>query len=310
MKAIHVLASSTCALWACVPLGAQPAAQAPAPQQQQVYVDPEQAAWAQKQAAFDAMFADELTAYRAIEARLKDTSTSDAKLVADADALRARFVKRCVDESHFSTVACWNATFARDITEALAKHRLAIGDKVGSYLESYYLYSYPDLRSDEAKRTAARQGVDDEPANIRAPEELRPLEDQMEFVAEEVKAVVRSKATATIRFAPRDSSSTGYDCGERRVVVVADPTTASGNRLAVKQNCRVSSHEEQHQVFPSVTVPIEEVEGLKVGQRASVVFAKRGPKRGHLVDVWPDGYTKKYIRLRTTRVKPADEGYP
>ena len=297
---------------ACVPLTSRPAAPAASqtPPAAAAPVDPETAAWAQKQAAFDAKFADELAAFRELQPRLAAAGAADARLVAEADQLRSRFVKRCVEESPFSTVACWNGTFARDITEALAKLRLNVGDKVGAYVEAYTLYSYPDLRGEEAKRTAARDGVDHAPANIRAPEALRPLEDQMEFVAEEVRAVVRTKTTATIRFQVRESSRTDYECDDGQVVVTADPTTASGNRLAVKRRCVQSGHEVQRQAFPSVTVPVEEVEGLVAGQRAFVVFAKRGGKRGHLVDVWPDLYTKEYIRLRTTRVKKAEPGYP
>ena len=294
---------------ACVPLGPQPATPASSapPPVAQAPVDPESAAWAQKQAAFDAKFSAELAEFRALQPRL--AGAGDAKLVAEADRLRARFVKRCVEESGFSTVACWNGTFARDITEALSKQRLAVGDKVGAYVEAYSLFFYPDLRSEEAKREAARRGVDEGPANVRSPEEMRELEEQIEFVAEEVRAVVRTKTTATIRFAVRESSSTGYECGDRYVVVAPDPTTASGNKLAVKQKCKVSSHEVQRESFPSVTVPVEEVEGLKAGQRAFVVFPKR-TKRGHLIDVWPDAYTKEYIRFRTTRQKKAEPGYP
>ena len=296
---------------ACVPLAPQsttPASSAAAASPEQAPVDPERAAWLDKQAAFDAKFAAELAEFRELQPRLAATS-GDPKIVADADKLRARFVKRCVEESGFSTVACWNGTFARDITEALSKQRLQIGDKVGAYVEAYSLFFYPDLRSEAAKREAARQGVEDAPANVRSPEQMRELEDEIEFVAEEVRAVVRTKTTATIRFAVRESSSTGYECGDRYVVVAADPTTASGNKLAVKQKCKVSSHQVQRESFPSVTVPVEDVEGLKAGQRAFVVFPKR-TKRGHLIDVWPDAYTKQYIRFRTTRTKKAEPGYP
>ncbi|HEY5925720.1 MAG TPA: hypothetical protein VIV11_28735 [Kofleriaceae bacterium] len=297
---------------ACVPLGTQSttpsSSTAPSPPVQ-APLDPESAAWAEKQAAFDAKFAAELAEFRELQPRLAGGGAADAKLVADADKLRARFVKRCVEESGFSTVACWNGTFARDITEALSKQRLQIGDKVGAYVEAYSLFFYPDLRSEQAKREAARQGVDEGPANVRSPEDMRELEDQIEFVAEEVRAVVRTKTTATIRFAVRESSSTGYECGDRYVVVAADPTTASGNKLAVKQKCKVSRHDVQRESFPSVTVPVEEVEGLKAGQRAFVVFPKK-TKRGHLIDVWPDAYTKEYIRFRTTRQKKAEPGYP
>jgi hypothetical protein len=291
-------------------LAGPPPPQAPAAQAGPAApIDPEQAAWAHKQAAFDAMFADELAAYRALAPRLADTTAARAPLVAEADQLRSRFVSRCVEESQFSTVACWNATFARDITEALAKLRLATGDKVGAYVEAYSLYSYPDLRSDEAKRAAARNGVDDEPANIRAPEELRPLEEQMEFVGETVRAVVRSKTKAVIRFAVRESSRTDYACDDPHVVVVADRTTASGNRLALKQKCAVSGHETQRESFPSVTVPLAEAETLEAGQRANLVYAKRS-KKGHVLAVWPDTYTKTYLRFRTTRMKKAAPGYP
>jgi len=270
-------------------------------------VDPERADWAQKQAAFDAAFANELAAYRALAPRL---ASADARTVAEADELRTRFVQRCIVESHWSTVACWNATFARDITEALAKLRLQLGDKVGAYLEAYTLYSYPDLRSEEAKRTAAQRGVDDAPANIAAPEELKPLEEQMDFVGETVRGVARAQqATAVIRFEARDSSRTDYACDDPHLVVVADRTTASGNRLAVKQNCKVSGGQKWHETFPSITVPRAEVEGLKPGQRANVVFAKR-TKTGHVMNTWPDTYTKKYITFRATTMKPADAGYP
>jgi len=69
------------------------------------------------------------------------------------------------------------------------------------------------------------------------------------------------------------------------------------------------STQTQHQTFPSITVPRAEVEGLKPGQRANVVFAKR-TKTGHVMNTWPDTYTKKYITFRATTMKPADAGYP
>lgn len=297
------------ALGACIPLVNQPAAANPTTvAEPAVEIDPELAAWQPKQAEFDRQFAAELAAFRELEPRLQ-RGGRDAQLVADADRLRASFVQRCVAESHFSTVGCWNATFARDITEALVKLRLALGDKTGAYVEAYSLYGFPDLRSDKAKIDAARSGVDQQPLNIAAPDDVQPLEEQMDFVGEDIRSISRAKTTATIHFAARDSSSTGYSCGERTVVVVDDPTTASGNGLAVKQKCVASSHEEDHQIFPSVTVPLAEVEGVKAGQRAGVVFAKH-THVGHLLDVWPDGYTKQYIRIRTTRVKQADPGYP
>jgi hypothetical protein len=295
------------ALSACVAVGGPPPSQAPAAQPEaSAPVDPEQAAWAEKQVAFDTTFASEVAAYRVLAPRL---ASGDVSVIAEADQLRSKFVSRCVEESQFSTVACWNGTFARDITEALAKLRLQAGDKVGSYLESYTLYSYPDLRSEDAKRQAARSGIDDAPANIRAPEALRALEEQMEFVGETVRAVVRGKTTAVIRFEARDSSRTDYACEDPQVVVVADRTTASGNKLALKQKCKVSGYQADHETFPSVTVPLAEAETIKPGQRANVVFAKRS-KKGHVMDVWPDTYTKTYVRFRTTRMKKATPGYP
>ena len=295
---------------ACIPPPASRSDVSTAPSQPAAApVDPEQAAWAQKQAGFDQMFAAELAAYRELEPRLKATG-ADAKLVAEADGLRARFVKRCVEESQFSTVACWNGTFARDITEALAKRRLEVGDKVGAYLEGNTLYEYPDLRGSEALMRAARDGVDDYPANIAAPEALKPLEQQMDFTAETVRKVVRSKSTAVIQFEARDSSRVDYSCGDDQVVVVADRSTPSGKALAVKRTCRQSGREDTHQTFASVTVPIDEVEGLKAGQRASVVYLAKNKRVGHLLDVWPDIYTKEYIRFRTTRMKKAGAGDP
>lgn len=247
-----------------------------------------------------------MAAYRELAPRL---AAGDVQVIGQADQLRAKFVSRCVEESPLSTVACWNATFARDITEALAKLRLQAGDKVGAYLEGYSLYSYPDLRGAEAQHNAAERGVDDEPANIRAPEELQALEDDLGFTGETVLAVKRSKTTAVIRFEARDSSSTGYACEDPQVVVVEDRTSASGNKLAVKQKCKVSSHHVDHQTFASVTVPIAEAEGIKPGQRAIVVFAKR-TKKGHVMHLWPDTYTKTYLTFRTTRMKKAEPGYP
>src|SRR4051812_13980700 len=81
--------------------------------------DAARADWAKKQQQFDATFAEEITAFRAIEADLKRDDATPA-IAARAEDLRVRFLKRCIDESHWSTAACWHGTFVREITLALA----------------------------------------------------------------------------------------------------------------------------------------------------------------------------------------------
>src|SRR5262249_14270011 len=68
-----------------------------------------QADWAEKQKQFDAAFADEIAAFHAMEPALQ---SGEGKAADDAEALRARFVTRCIAESGWSTDACWNGTFA------------------------------------------------------------------------------------------------------------------------------------------------------------------------------------------------------
>jgi hypothetical protein len=144
---------------------------------------------------------------------------------------------------------------------------------------------------------------------VRPPADVEKLEDQLTFVSETVRAISRTKRAAVIRFEASESSSTQYECGDAYLAIEADRTTASGNKLVAKQKCAVSGHQVERKTFPSVTVPLDEVEGLKVGQRASVVFANRGARTGHVLDVWPDVYTKEYLRIRNTRNKKAERGY-
>lgn len=259
------------------PVSPPPPAPAPAPAESEA---------ALQQHAFDAKFADELTAFHALEPRL---AAGDATVVDEADALRARFVKRCIAESDLSSVVCWNGTFARDITEALAKLRGKLGDKVLAYLEVDMLGEFPDLRPEEALHKY-RMGYDVRTA----------ASDQWRAAAEalyrglrggraELQSISRTKTTATLRFASVESSSVGYACGDEQVVVVADRTTASGKALATRQKCAVSSVETSTARFPAITVPLDEARDLKIGQ-AVLALAPKGKTTGHVARVWANNH--------------------
>src|SRR5260221_10983597 len=62
------------------------------------------AEWAPKQKAFDTAFAAEIAEFQALSPSLAKTDDASADLATKADDLRARFVKRCVAESGWSTV--------------------------------------------------------------------------------------------------------------------------------------------------------------------------------------------------------------
>jgi len=130
-------------------------------------------AWREKQSAFDATFASESKEFRDLATAKNDGA--DASVVARADDLRLRFVKHCIAESGWSSVACWNGTFARDITEKLSSIRLRLGDAVGAAAEFHTRVSYPDLRSEDAKLAATKNAVSLEPA-IRTSKELLALD--------------------------------------------------------------------------------------------------------------------------------------
>jgi hypothetical protein len=259
--------------------------------------------FAEKQSEFDAKFAEEIAAYRALEPELEGAS-AEAGPAEKAESLRSRFLKRCIEESGWSTVACWNATFARNITEALAAIRLRQGDKVGAYIESSTLRHFTDMRSDKAKLRAVESPVALAPAVLATPDDVKPLLAELDLTAQEVQSIRKTKDTAVIQFKTHVSGMTSYSCGDPKLVV------DQRGEVSVKRPCSATESRTDVERFAPVTVPLADVEGLEVGQRAFVVTPTKGKRVGRVVDVWPDIYTKKYIRYRATPMQPAKPGYP
>jgi hypothetical protein len=198
-------------------------------------------------------------------------------------------VKRCIAETQLSSVMCWNGTFARNITEALARIRGKLGDKVLAYLELDALGEFPDLRPEEA-RNKYRMGYDVRTAaSDEARKAAEALNGGLHGSRAELQSIARTKTTATLRFASVESSSVGYACGDEEIVVVADRTTASGRKLATRQKCKVSQVESSTERFPAITVPLEEARDLKVGQ-AVLALAPKGQNRGHVARVWTNNH--------------------
>ena len=280
----------------------EPASPSPAPEPA-----PVESEWTLKQRAFSAQFADELAAYHALEPRL---ASADVTVTEEADALRARFVKRCISETHLSSVACWNGTFARDLTEALAKIRHNQGDKVLAYLEQDALGEYPDLRSEDAQHRFA-MGYDIRTAEgDAARKEAEVLFRGLRGSRAELQSINRSKTTATLHFASVESSSVGYACGDEEVVVVEDRDSASGKKLATRQKCKVSQVETSTASFAAVTVPIDEARDLKVGQ-AVLALAPKGKPTGHVAMVWTNNHDDhNEIFYRSLPVKASESGNP
>lgn len=271
------------------------------------------AAWRPKQAAFDARFAAELSAYRALEPSLRQADRATDETAQKAYELRDRFTKRCVAESGWSTVACWNATFARDITEALAAIRTRQGDHVGAALELLTRDSWPDMRSDEAKIKATESPVGRVPSAWRSPE-LNAAFEHIDLEGS-VQAISVGKTTATIAFKPegggRDSSTTCHEelgRDARGDLVVNRPcTTTYGGTLPTTY-------------IQPITVPASELAGLDVkakGLTVRTVCPNKGKRDGHVLDAWlsiepvnSTAYGQEWVLLRQTPMKAADAGYP
>jgi hypothetical protein len=284
--------------------------------------------WAGKQKEFDAKFADEIAAYRALEPELQKTDTATADVADRAEALRARFLARCVAESSWSTNACWNGTFARDITLALAKIRLRLGDLPAAAAEAYTLANSQDLRSDKAKLALIHDGpcdkqwipwCSDPDAEGRVGGDLYQLtfssaEQHLQWQGEG-DAMIRHKDTATFTYKP-----TVYGAGTSRSC--GDPewrTDSAGNQVLVRP-CETEHYSATRTTYAPATVPVAELVDYKRSKDMGllVVSSTQGKHMGHVVETFIDTHQRddrgfrilKFVRYRGIEVRPAKPGYP
>jgi hypothetical protein len=291
--------------------------------------------WAKKEEQFDATFAPELAAFHAMEADLARADTADLSLADKAEQLRTRFVQRCIAESGWSTDACWNGTFARDITKALARLRLRQGDWVAADAEKYTL-ERPDLRPTDVKIWRAHGLVcgrdllggkpcipPDEnrgpPVDLRAAmatsrERAREQETKVQWHSA-VQTITRGQSTAVLTFRP-------FVAGAADARSCGDPEwqrDKAGNDELVR-HCNTEHYDAITEVYPPAVVPLSELGDLKVSKTtdAVVVYSPAGKHAGHVFETWrltgevnDRGFrlTKK-LMFRGTPVRDARPGYP
>jgi hypothetical protein len=289
--------------------------------------------WAQKQKEFDTAFAAEIAEFHAMEADLKNVDGANEALVTKADDLRARFLGRCIAESGWSTTACWNGTFARDITTALVKIRAQLGDLAGAAAEAYTIGKKPDLRPTDMKIWKI-QGLycgRDMFAGHRCsmpPEdtEARELYDRLNSYPRhpgevqwrggtDIQGVTRTRAAAVFTFkSVAATSSSAQSCG--------DPEwqkNSAGNDVLVRP-CETDHFVSDAEYYAPALVPLAEIGDFKVSAKtgALVVYAKKGKHAGHAVETWIDtGRVDdrkwpviEYVLFRGTPVREAKPGYP
>jgi hypothetical protein len=295
--------------------------------------DAAQADWAQKQKQFDEAFADEIAAFRALEPALKQTDGASTDLADKAEELRTRFVKRCIAESGWSTAACWDGTFARDISTALVAIRLKQGDMASAAAEAFTLRRR-DLRSTDAKIWkihglncgnsifAGRPCSSDAKGEELSPElfdlTLSSSEHDRDVEwrgRDEIASMTKTRDAAVFTFKPEGGgSSDARSCG--------DPewrTNSAGNEVLVRP-CEMHHFVSKRFVFPPATVPLSEVGDFKVSKDtgALVVFATKGKHAGHVLETWVNthktagngGEVLQILLFRGTPMRDANPGFP
>lgn len=284
--------------------------------------------WAKKQAEFDATFAAEIADFHAMEADLRNPDAGDPALADRADALRARFLRRCIAESGWSTDACWDGTFARDITEALARLRLRQGDFMAAAAEAYSLYSRPDLRAADVKLWRSRglacgiqpigNGVCVPTPRKDLPRELQELthsapnhDGKVEWQGDAI-SLTRTPAGAVFAFRPfLSSASEGRSCGD-----LEWQRDGAGNDHLVRP-CKTEHYGAISEYYPPAVVPASEVGDFKLTKTTSalVLYSPHGKHAGHLFATWKDtgkvtdrGW--KVLQELTFRGTPVQEAKP
>jgi hypothetical protein len=293
--------------------------------------DPAHTDWAKKQAAFDATFAEEIGAFHAMEADLKNAETADLTLADTADALRARFVRRCIAESGWSTDACWDATFVRDITEGLARLRLRQGAMLAAAEEAYALDSRPDLRPTDMKIWRAHGltcGIDilanrpcqppprkDLPVDLYELTHSSPSHDGPVEWQSDITSMRKTAAGAVFTFRPFLASATeGRSCGD-----LEWQRDHAGNDRLVRP-CKTEHYGAISEYYPPAVVPASELGDFTLTKTTSamVVYVPRGAHGGHLFATWKDtgkvtdrGFkVMQPLTFRGTPEHDAKPGYP
>src|ERR1700733_14295358 len=258
--------------------------------------------WAKKQQQFDATFADEITAFHALEADLERDDATPATATR-AEELRTRFLKRCIDESGWSTAACWHGTFARDITLALAKIRFRQGDLLDAAVEAFTIQDERDLRPDDEKIWRAR-GLSCEDGEFAArfcstfvsnfgaavkprkpvlsPElaHLTSSTTEHDGVVDwrggnDIQSVTKTGASAVVSIKPwKGTSDDAKWCG--------DPewrADGSGNKVLVTP-CHTAHVTTQGVSYPPALVPLSELGDFKLSNDADLLvgYARKGKK--------------------------------
>lgn len=304
--------------------------------------DAARADWAKKQQAFDAAFAEEIKAFHAMEADLQHDD-APAEVVTRAEELRARFLKRCSDESGWSTDACWNGTFVRDVTLALAKIRFRGGDLLSAAVEAYTIENARDLRAEDEKIWKAQglscksdmfagrhcstfQSDYDAALHPKRPEltpELRRLTSSTTEHdkpvdwrgGDDITAVTKTGASAVVTIKPwKGSIDDSRTCGDAEWRL-----DGSGNKVLVRP-CQTSNAVSPAVSYPPAVVPTAELGDFKLSRDTDLllVYSPKGKHAGHVVatSIFSGETTDRGIRIfkrimfRGLPVKDAKPGYP
>jgi hypothetical protein len=271
----------------------------------------------EQRARYHARFAEDFVAFEALMpalARAIHEQQADPVLLERAIEVRDAHVRACVAETDLSTFFCWNGTFARHLTWAIAWQAILADDPVLAYAEADTYLRGIDVTSGAAHVSMAQEAATDMGQRYsfevwRHPRNedrdlatrIRDLHGRLDWAGEEVSRVATRNAaeTATIHYKTRVSGSTEYDCEDRIDLRQDDYGTIQAYR-----RCRAARSETQRTVTRPVTVPANDAEGVQPGQFALTVFDP-DTRRGRIVETRPTPYSEQteYDRIRFTALK-------
>ena len=271
----------------------------------------------EQRARYHARFEQDFVAFEALMPALVRAireQQADPVLLARAIEVRDAHVRACVAETDLSTFFCWNGTFARHLTWAIAWQAILADDPVLAYAEADTYLRGIDVTSAAAHVSMAQEAATDigqrysfevwrhprnEDRELAA--RIRTLHNRLDWAGEEVSRVaVRNAAeTATIHYKTRVSGSTEYDCEDR-----IDLRQDDYGNIQAYRRCRAARSDTQRTVTRPVTVPAFDAEGLEPGQFALTVFDPR-TREGRIVETRPTLYSEQadYDRIRFTPLK-------